>query len=963
MVDQPTSPANDDAQLERLLVELLDRYESGGAEAVEPLFAEHPTYATALRRHLSRLLGLGLVQDVDQEPRSDFPERLGDFHLLQRLGSGGMGVVYLAEQQSLGRRVALKLVRPELLWFDGARERFQREVDSIARLQHPGIVPVFAAGEDQGVPWLAMQYVVGATLDEALRQLAGRDPATLGGSDLQQAVREVLRDKGVVTDHDGDAPFAAASWAMACAHVVRDIGRALQHAHRRGVLHRDVKPGNVVLTADGRVMLLDFGLASAHGASRLTASHGVLGSPAYMSPEQLRGERDLDARTDVYSLGLLLYELLTHHAPYAVDTIERARAMVLAGAAPLPRTYNRAVPRDLEVVCKKAIEVERRSRYASAQALADDLDNVLASRPIQAVPPGPLQRARRWIRRHPTRAIAATAAFLLLFVAPTVFWLQQRAANDEIRRALGVARRDRDRANEAVEVMLEQVANEDLLRVPRMQNLRRKLLTSARDFHEQLLADGGDDAESAARTADAAIQVAVLEGELGHATESLDSASRAVQLARDVVARGDASAGDRRRLGKALTLSGKMHQLCAKLDAARADLEDAGALLELEVTGAEAAPAAVELLSAYQALSLVLRQLGEDDETRATEQRMDAVWQRLAAATSTSTQLDDGLERYYTALIDRAYAAEQAGEFAAAGAVLDRGDELLREHPEASARVAGELAMHRLRAELVRAGLARAADDPQRAERRYRAVIDGTRPVLEHNPEHAYALRMLANAQNNLMVMLARDETRQDDAIALLEGAIGTLRRLTAAAPEVVENRVSLAASIANLGAIRADQGDTMAAAKAFDEALALVEAAIAEAPFRTEWRDHLYKITWFAGQTQATVGDHGPLRRTAARLAAQRPDDAKTQRIAAGMLATAAGAAAVDDQLDADARRRLVTELQAEGMTLLRRAAQLGCTDHAWLRDSDEFAPLRGCDGYDEVLAQVAANVDRDRR
>ncbi|MCB9876720.1 MAG: serine/threonine protein kinase [Planctomycetes bacterium] len=964
MVDEPTPPADGDEQLERLLVELLDRFESGGADAVEPLLTANPAHAPALRRHLSRLRGLGLVQDEDQPARVDFPERLGDFRLLRRLGSGGMGVVYLAEQESLGRRVALKLVRPELLWFDGARERFRREVDSIARLQHPGIVPVFAAGEDQGVPWLAMEYVVGATLDEVLQQLAGRDPTALGGRDLQQAVRDVLRDKGVAVEHDGEVAFAGLGWPMACAHVVRDVGRAMQHAHRRGVLHRDVKPGNIVLTPDGRALLLDFGLAAARGAVRLTASHGVLGSPAYMSPEQLRGERDLDARSDVYALGLTLYELLTHHAPYAVDSIERARAMVLAGSAPPPRAHNRAVPRDLEVVCRKAIEVERRSRYASAQAFADDLDNALASRPIAAAPPGALQRVQRWTRRHPARAVAAAAAFLLLFVAPSVFLLQQRTANDEIRRALGVARRDRDRAREVVEVLLEQVANEDLLRVPRMQGLRRALLTSARDFHERFLADGGEDPDSAARTADSALQVALLDGELGLANEALQSAARAVELARALVGGGAGTADDRRLLARALTMSGEMHVLRGELQAGRADLEEAAAFLQRPQGGAPDARSAVALLNNDQALSMALRQLDEPIAADAVDARMDAVWRQLEEAPTTTTeQLYEGLERYFTALIERALASQGRGEVAATEATLDRSDALLRDHPDSATRLSAQHALDRLRGRLARAGAEHAAGAIETAERCYREVIDGVATLLEHNPEYAVALRTLANAQNDLMVMLAGDESRQADAIPLLEQAIDTLRRLAAAAPEVVENRVNLAASITNLGSIRLDQGDAAAAGQAFDEAGALIEAAIAEVPTRVAWHDHLYKVTWFAGQAQAASGDHVALRRTAARLAAQRSDDARTQRIAAGMLASAVAAAARDEALSAADRTSLDGELKADAMTLLRRAAMLGCTDHEWLRDGDEFAPLRGCDGYDEVLVQVAANRQRADR
>jgi hypothetical protein len=172
------------------------------------------------------------------------------------------------------------------------------------------------------------------------------------------------------------------------------------------------------------------------------------------------------------------------------------------------RARNAAVPRDLAIVCKKAIATDRRDRYASAEEFASDLGNVLASRPIAASPPGALRRAQRWTQRHPARAVTSVATALLLFVAPTVFLVQQSLANARIQAALDAARRDRDRGREAVSVLLQQVANEELFELPRMQGVRERLLLSARDFHERFLADGEDDSEAVAQAADSSFQVA-----------------------------------------------------------------------------------------------------------------------------------------------------------------------------------------------------------------------------------------------------------------------------------------------------------------------------------------------------------------------------------------------------------------------------------------------------------------------
>src|SRR5262245_60032547 len=181
-------PGSDD-RVESLVAQCLERAETDGASAVDAVCARHPDLADAVRERLAALDVLGLVGAAPAAAQSGFPERLGEFRLLRRLGGGGMGVVYLAEQSKLGRRVALKLIRPEHLYFPGARERFRREVEAVARLQHPGIVPVHTVGEEGGIPYFTMEYVEGHTLEDVLRALRGRSPVELSSSDLAEAVR------------------------------------------------------------------------------------------------------------------------------------------------------------------------------------------------------------------------------------------------------------------------------------------------------------------------------------------------------------------------------------------------------------------------------------------------------------------------------------------------------------------------------------------------------------------------------------------------------------------------------------------------------------------------------------------------------------------------------------------------------------------------------------------------------
>jgi serine/threonine protein kinase len=283
-----SSDAERSTILETLLAQCIDRIFRSGDEAVDEVCASHPELAEEVRRSLRDLERAGMFESARPHPPG-IPERLGDFRLVERLGGGGMGVVYLAEQTSLGREVALKLGRPELLYFSGARERFAREVEVVARLQHPGIVPVYTVGEQDGVPYFAMERVHGCTLAEVLRHLAGRDPAGLWGHDLARAV--AASTPGAETPGEGEelGYVYGGSWERTVLRVVGQIADALEHAQQRGVLHRDIKPSNVMITPGGRAMLLDFGLSSSGGASSITKTGSRLGSLPYMPPEQVGG--------------------------------------------------------------------------------------------------------------------------------------------------------------------------------------------------------------------------------------------------------------------------------------------------------------------------------------------------------------------------------------------------------------------------------------------------------------------------------------------------------------------------------------------------------------------------------------------------------------------------------------------------------------------------------------------------
>jgi serine/threonine-protein kinase len=322
------------------------------------------------------------------------------------LGRGGMGVVYKAWHQRLRRTVALKMLlagpysRPEEL------ERFLREAETVAGLQHANIVHVHEAGEVDGVPYFTMEFVEGGSL--AQKRAGTPQPAR---------------------------PAAA---------LVASVAEAVHSAHQRGIVHRDLKPGNILLAADGTPKLSDFGLARRlEAATGLTQSGAAVGTPGYMAPEQAEGKaRDVGPAADIYALGAIFYELLTGRPPFCGETATETLRQVVSQDPVPPSRLNAAVPRDAETICLKCLQKDRQRRYPSAAALADDLHRFGRNEPIVARPIGPLERARRWTQRHKAAAalVATAVALLALTIGGGAWLLQQRTERQaELRNEVGTA--------------------------------------------------------------------------------------------------------------------------------------------------------------------------------------------------------------------------------------------------------------------------------------------------------------------------------------------------------------------------------------------------------------------------------------------------------------------------------------------------------------------------------------------
>jgi tetratricopeptide (TPR) repeat protein len=472
-VSQPNSA---DRVFAELVEELTARLQAGEAVDIDVLAREHPEYAEKLRRLLPALEVLGELSRSGQE---SFPLKfgaethsnpplgtLGDFRIVREVGRGGMGIVYEAEQVSLNRRVALKVL-PFAATLDPKQlQRFRNEAQAAAHLQHGNIVPVHFVGCERGVHFYAMQFIDGQTLAELLRQLrqGAATPAELAFWVAADAVQAASAAAPPALDPQPTTPYGAAqaptrslgSSAVRRAGYWRQVARlgeqaaeALQHAHDLGVIHRDVKPGNLLLDGRGNLWVTDFGLAHVQSGASLTVTGDLVGTLRYMSPEQALAQRVvIDHRTDVYSLGATLYELLTLRPAFdGTDRHELLRQIAFEEPRP-PRRLDKAIPAELETIVLKALEKNPADRYSSAQELADDLRRFLDDQPIRARRPSWRQVAAKWARRHRALVWAAAAmlAVLLLLGGGFGVWRMQKRAVAKTQAELALEDADRFQA-------------------------------------------------------------------------------------------------------------------------------------------------------------------------------------------------------------------------------------------------------------------------------------------------------------------------------------------------------------------------------------------------------------------------------------------------------------------------------------------------------------------------------------
>jgi serine/threonine protein kinase len=903
--------ADDDLEslVGRVADEYTDRVNRGEQVAIDEYAERYPQIADVLRQMLPSLGLLGklsaLPGEDDGRPVSTaaVPEYLGDYRIVREIGRGGMGVVYEAEQKSLGRRVALKVLPFHRLMDPLYLKRFEREARAAARLHHTNIVPVFGVGEDGGIHFYAMQYIAGQGLDRVISELrrfrqaggqGGSEAYSHSFSDSASSIAQSLGGGGFDAqgaNQYGDATSSSSEpeggissvsdhsfskYLRCVAGLGIQVADALAYAHSQGVLHRDIKPSNLLLDSAGIIWVTDFGLAKADDTEDLTHSGDVIGTLRYVAPERLAGR--YDARSDIFSLGLTLYELLTLRPAYDDKVQGRLVQQVTAAEPPSPRRIDRRIPSDLNTIIETAIAKEPERRYSTASEFAKDLQRFLEDRPIEARKAGRVEQAWRWCRRNPAIASLGAAFLAALFIGlGAVIWQWRLTEGQRLQ-----AEANFKKARDAVDECFTTVTENPVLQEPGMEGARQVLFQAALKYYKDFLNQRADDPGARTDLGRAYYRLGYITERIASKSDALDAYQQACALFEKLLDSEPATPHLRVELAQCYQSLGELERLTGQ--SARAEVQLLKALAaraELVQSYPDEPDYQRDLASAHQALGTLYRTTSrpaqaEDAYRHAQVLREQIVRNcpsrgdyrnalaagfselcRLYASTGRPEEAEASLRKALTTLDELTRDFSEVSEYqdnlatgynSLGSFLLNSGrgfnqiegayrkaltirEQLVRDHPKVQeyqselARVYNNLALWHFLSQ----------HDDQAADNYARALALREQLARKH-PEAVAYQKAVATTHHDLGLLFRRD-CRWSEAEHSFRRALAIQQQLLERNREVSDFALELATTQNNLGLIAHDQGKEQVAIDWYTRAAHGLDAVLEAEPRQTDAR------------------------------------------------------------------------------------------------------------------------------